>query len=151
MATISKTVNKELDITVYTVQGQAIYEEIRGEIDEYYRGALTKYVLWDFSEADSDMLLKPDEVRKLADQVSTEGKTRRGGFDLLIVPDNLKYALARIFNAYSEILNNDNGALKTVIFRKNDDAYAWIRQDMKFGKSDWQMPAREGTADESIV
>ena len=142
MTAILQVVNKELDITVYTVQGVVGYEELRAEIEKYYRGPLTKYVLWSFTEPGVDVNLKPGELRKLAELVNTEGKARRGGSDLLIIPDTVKYSLASTYIAYTEILNSDKDALKTVIFRKNDDAYKWIREDMKYAKSDWPAPDR---------
>ena len=151
MATISKDINKELNIAIYTVHGVAGYDDIRAEIDKYYSGPLTRYVIWDFSEKGTDVNLKPDEVRKLADAVCAQSKARRGCYDLLVIPNNMQYALVRIFIAYIEINNNQDGDLKTVMFHKTKDAYRWIHEEMMFGKTDWLLPPREGSVEKPLM
>jgi hypothetical protein len=127
MAKITLQYDKVLDAVMYTIEGDLEYSELAEAINEYYKGTMTKYTVWDFSAANLRFL--DEETKKLAVQVCALGKARRGGYDLLVVSGVLKYALARVYAVYSELTQKDPGCLKPVIFRTKEDALAWINRN----------------------
>jgi hypothetical protein len=133
MITVSH--DKELDAAIYTIEGDVEYAEVRDAIDRYYKGALTKYTIWDYSKANRGKHLTGDETQKLGIQVSSLGVARPQGFDLLIVPNIVQYGLARMYQAYSEIAKKDTKTLKSKIFRNREDAIAFIRQNERLLKA----------------
>ena len=139
MNKLTLSVNKELDITIYTASGEVNYEEICEVINDHYKGPLTKYVILDYSAPSANSILTPGEVRLLAKLVCEKRKAQPG-YCAFIVSDSVKYERARIFAAHTEVISCDEGGLKTLIFRNMDEAMTWIRHDTKFVKSDWQPP-----------
>ncbi len=75
---------QELNATVFTLEPDAVYTDMRDGIDEFYRGELSKYMLLDFSKLDKH--LTSEEVMKIGQQMRRLGKSRKGGFDLIVVP-----------------------------------------------------------------
>ncbi|MBN1824020.1 MAG: hypothetical protein JW803_06860 [Endomicrobiales bacterium] len=136
MGNIGVTHDKEFDIAIYTLEGDVTYADIRDAIDEYYDGKLTKYTLWDFSMMDLPKNFTGEHARLLGGQVNTLGKERpEGAVDLIIVPDIVQFGLARVYAAYSEFFGDKPGTLKTMIFRKKDDALRWVRGNEKMEKA----------------
>ena len=129
MSSITISIDKELDITTYTIEEDATYLDIHDAIDDYFKDIPTKYTIWDFSKLKKH--LTSDEVRMLAEQVGTLGKDRKEGGDLIIVPNILQYGLARMYTAYIETVKKSPAAFKTLVFRKKEDAMDWIRQNAK--------------------
>ncbi|MBN1621780.1 MAG: hypothetical protein JW871_04235 [Endomicrobiales bacterium] len=120
------THDKELDLVVYTAKGDINFGDLYDEIARYYEGPLTRYTMWDFTE--SKVHLSSDDVNRIADQVRKAGTARKGGLDAIIVSDVLKYALARMYGAYMEIVGKDADILKTEIFYRKKNAMAHIKR-----------------------
>lgn len=49
MAEIVTTADRGADLTVRTVTGEVMAQEILGAMASYYAGGTTRFVLWDFS------------------------------------------------------------------------------------------------------
>jgi hypothetical protein len=130
MGTITVSVDQEWDIAIYTLEGDITYSEIRDAIDQYYRGMLTRYTLWDFSAVVFEQELTSQEIQQLARQVSAAGDVRRGGFDVIVVPSILKYGLARMYAAYTEYTQKDPEVLRTLVFYTKDAALSWIKDNV---------------------
>jgi len=125
MEKISFYVNKELNSTIFTIEKDAVYANMRDGIEEFYRGEFTKYMLLDFSNHEKP--LSSEEIMLTGQQMMRLGKLRKGGFDLIVVPDLLQYGLGRMYAAYVETL--DPAALQTKIFRSKEAAIQWIKDN----------------------
>jgi len=119
--------NKELDAAIYTIEGDVEYTEIRDAIDNYYRGMITKYTIWDYSKASPGKHLTGDDTRKIGLQVHALGKARPDGVDLIVVPGIVQYGIARIYYGYADMLSASK--LKTHIYRNMKDALEFIRKN----------------------
>ena len=118
--------NNELDIAIYSLEGEISYEDVRGAIDEYYKGKLTKYTIWDFSMVVLFNLVTLSEVKLLERQVSEESRKRPGCYDILVVPDQFKYGLAKMYSVYAQVSFDTTRTVKTIIVKTIDEARAWI-------------------------
>ena len=128
-ANIEIEIDKELDMTVFTVAGEIPFTRVLGAVKEYYKGKLTKYTLWDFSGADLAKYFTGAEARELGSLVSVYGKNRPGGFDLIIVTGLLPFGLARMYAAYADMSRHDPLALKAMVFRSKGAALDWVRKN----------------------
>jgi len=81
MEKISFYVNKELNSTIFTIEKDAVYANMRDGIEEFYRGEFTKYMLLDFSNHEKP--LSSEEIMLTGQQMMRLGKLRKGGFDLI--------------------------------------------------------------------
>lgn len=126
MNNIIKTVIEEIDTTIFELQGDAVYIDMKEGIDEFYNGKLTKYAIFDFEKLKKH--LSSDEITLIAKQMSTLGKVREHGFDFIIVPTLLQYGLGRMYYAYFE--SSDPIALKTKVMRSREEAIKWIRNNI---------------------
>lgn len=127
MGMISLTIDKEWNIALHVLRGDVDYTEIHAAIEQFYKGTLTRYTIWDFTDAVVDRLTIGD-IQRLGSEVSTAGKARLYGADVLIVSNQLKFGFARIYAAYADLTHTDPAALKTGVVRSRDEAYAWIKQ-----------------------
>ena len=126
---IKVILDKELDAAIYTVEGDVEYSEICDVINKYYKGPLTKYTIGDYSKANPGKHLTAEETKQLGLQVQTLSNARPNGFDLLVVPGIVQYGVARVYRAYSEFTGTNTPKLTLKIFKKLEDAVAFIRQN----------------------
>jgi hypothetical protein len=133
MATITVFIDKELDIAEFMVQGVLTYQELRGTIEQYYKGTLTKYTVWDFTDTDIQKIWK-NQVLLIGRQVDIFGNARDKCFDVIIAPDIIHYGLAMIYASYFEIIHRKPDSVKTMVFRSREDAFAWIRENSEIEK-----------------
>ena len=126
MATIKVYFDKELDVAEYKVEGTLTYQELHDAIDQYYKGTLTKYTMWDFTETDAEKFWK-NEVRQIVNQVDSALKARKNCYDLIVVPGLIQFGVAMIYESYIELIHKRTDDVKTMVFRSREDAYAWIR------------------------
>lgn len=122
MGNVSITKNNDINMAVYSFEGDTAYDGIREEIDRYYSGPLSKYKICDFTK--SDLSVSSREVVLLAEQIRLRGRARRGCYDAIVVPSLLYYGFARMYVAYAEYTHKDPEALKILIFRSMDQAVA---------------------------
>jgi len=128
MGKMTKYIDKKLNAVVYTLDKDAGCSDMLEELEAYYKGSLTKYVVVDFTGIIKH--LTNDEIKKIADRMKLLGKARRGGYDVVVVKGLLQYGLARIYCAHTA--DADAGALKTIVMRSVDEALTWLRQNEAF-------------------
>lgn len=128
MAEIKRIYNEDYDIAVFNIKGIITYPEMKDIIDVYYGGQLTKYTIFDFTEADVKQHFTTHEAQLLGGQVQRLGITRKNAVDVIIVPDLFQYGLARIYAAYSEMVQTSD-SLRTMIFRSKESAMDWIKKN----------------------
>ena len=133
MAAIKVFIDKELDVAEFRVEGILTYQELRDAIARYYSGTLTKYTVWDFTNADVKNF-RNNELMQIGNQVNLAGKAREKCFDVIIVPGLIHYGLARVYAGYSEAIQKKSDALKTMVFRSREHAFNWIRENSRMAK-----------------
>ena len=125
MGVITVTVDKSLDLTINTAGEEIEYEEIRARIEAFYRGMVTKHVMWDFSHVKT-FNLSAEEIERLAEFTSRMGKgSRRGGCNVIVTRRELIFGFSRMFAAYAEFSESDQ---KNGIFPSREAAFKWIAQ-----------------------
>ena len=128
MGTIEIEVDKNLDLTVYTLKVGVSYEELSNAITQYYtQGKMTKYILLHFTK-DSSAKLTREQVGLLGKQMGIASKVRTGGYDLIVVSNILGYGLAHIYNTCVGMVKKDSEGPKTLIFRTKENALNWIEE-----------------------
>ena len=130
MGNVRVEIDKNLDITIHTLEGAVTYTETRDAIDKYYKGTLTKYTIWDFSKASQNIQFTFDELRALGSQTSKLGKARPEGYDLIIVSNVLDYGFARVYSGYSQVVQTDGA--KAMVFHSREEALKWIIEKEAF-------------------
>ena len=135
MGKITSEYNKEFDVMVYTLEGAITYAEMLEAINGYYKGTLTKYTVWDFTNANMLKYFTTDEIKMLAQLVRSLGEARKGGLDALVVPGLLKFGLARMYGVYSDMTKANETSLKSLIFHTKNEAITWIRQTSMFAQT----------------
>ena len=131
MGEIVKTLDTVLDIAAYTLEGEVSYEDVRGAIDDYYKGKLTRYTVWDFSKVILFNLVTLSEVKLLERHVAEKSKERPGCYDVLVVPDKIKYGLAKMYSVYAQVSFDNIHSVRTVIVHSYEEALAWITSNEK--------------------
>ena len=131
---IAVFVDKELDAAIYTIKGDVKYGEIRDEIDKYFKGAFTKYTVWDFSKSNPDKNMTADEIKQLGSYVSESAKGHQHRFDLIVVPNIEQYGDARMYQAYSETTPKETRNYNSIVFREMEEAIEFIRNNEKSAK-----------------
>ena len=130
MGKMTNNVDKQLNAAIYTLEKDAGCSDMMDELNAYYKGTLTKYVVLDFTRIEKH--LTNNEIIKIADKMKLLGKARRGGYDIVVVRGLLQYGLARIYSAYTA--DADPGALRTIVLRSVDEALSWMRHNETFNK-----------------
>jgi hypothetical protein len=122
MSTISKHVDPDANITVYTVEGRIHADEIVDEITRFYKGDVTLNVLWDLSNSDVKDLTA-DQVRTIAHIPREKADKRKGGKTAIVAPVDMTFGLSRMYGSLTE----SNGyPFETHIFRHLTDACTWL-------------------------
>jgi len=90
MNNISKLVDHQANLTVYIVSGEVSSEDIKTEIQRFYKGNITKDVLCDLSECDVSKVTFKD-VQNLAYIPRKHYKTRTGGKTAIVADRDITY------------------------------------------------------------
>ncbi|MGA2091590.1 MAG: hypothetical protein ABSH12_09065 [Endomicrobiales bacterium] len=125
--TFSVSLVKELDVTIYSFEGNTTYGDIHDAITQYFKGPQTRYTMWDLSEALFKRDLTRQEIQQLARYGNELGRPQKRRCDLIIVPVLLTYGMARMYAAYADLINDDTEAFKTLIFRTRDAGLSWVK------------------------
>jgi len=93
MVTIKIITDKTLDITINTAHEEIGYRDIIEQIDRFYKGHITRNVIWDFTHTDKTNLSE-EEIRQIALRTIRAGKARQNGCNAIVVRKGLQYGLA---------------------------------------------------------
>ena len=122
MALIETTVDKNRQLTIQTITGEATFDEIARAIKTYYEGVVTKFVLWDSSQALFDKV-KASEVEALAAVAKRYSSCRQGGKTALVFSSDLGFGIGRMFDTHHEILASK---ISHASFRSREEAFKWL-------------------------
>ena len=122
MAKIQKSVEMESDLTIMTVHGQVTADMIIEALVDFYQGAFTSKLIWDYTGADLTQV-KNDELRHISSVAVTYATLRREGRTAIIVPEALGFGLGRM---YEIICENDENPIHYNVFKNIKKAREWL-------------------------
>jgi hypothetical protein len=126
MSEFSITYNKDKNLAIGVHSGTCGFQDTLNSIKIYYQGTITKYSITDFSKAQL-LSVTGKEIEFLAEYMVQASKVRPpGSYDFLVVPDLLKYGLARMYHSYLELTTKSGEHLKTEVYRTMEEALAEV-------------------------
>ena len=122
MTEIKKIKDEENKITIYTVSGKFLFDQIIDLIKKFYIDELTLNVIFDLTNADMSAITA-GEIERIVEISSKYAHLREGGKTAFISSSDLSYGLTRMYEVFAEIKNHPvtQGAFKNL-----DDAISWI-------------------------
>ena len=122
MAQIQSTTDKDRDTTLLVVTGTVTSEDVIRGLRDFYATTCTANALWDFSGSN----LQDARLEQLAAVLAAAkayGHLRQGGKTALVVPSDLGFGLARMYESMAELKNHP---VEHGVFRSRTDALAWL-------------------------
>jgi hypothetical protein len=117
------TIYTSMDMTTITIIGQLTFEKGLSTIKRLYNEKLSKFIIWDFREADIQ-LLTSDNIEKIIQYVKKNAYKRPSGAkSALLVTRDFEYAIMRMVQIYAEIHEIE---IKYKIFYDYQDAMNWF-------------------------
>lgn len=110
------------DLTVKTVTGKVSTHEMIGVIEKFYSDQPTKYVIWNFMEADGTQI-SPKDIETINRTISKHSYKRIGGKTALVVSRDYAYGMSRLHQVSAE---NHGINITYYITRNMEDAVRWI-------------------------
>jgi hypothetical protein len=122
MGSIETTKEVSSELTVNIVKGQIMYGDLVKWIANYYSGTVTKFILWNFTEADlSDITV--EEFKNIAEVVKRKSDLRIDGKSALVFSKDLEFGLGRMFEVFSE---SEDIEFEFKSFRSITEAKKWL-------------------------
>lgn len=125
MAKITKSYDSVLDLTVFKVEGEAIFDEIWEQTRTFLGGKPSKLTIWDFTMG-TLAPISGQEMEGLAKRGSAISPKIEGGKAALVTPYDLDYGIVRAFQVFSEI---ESFPLEIEVFRDMNTAWKWLIPD----------------------
>ncbi len=124
---IETQLDRERDITIFTVQGDFTAQQASEVIAVFYDGEPTTHVLWDFSDATFGNISAgvPQQIAGVAQQHTD--MSRPGGKTALVFTTDIGFGLGRMFGTFREL---QGAATQYRTFRSRDDAERWLGADL---------------------
>lgn len=126
MSAIITNIDRDADLTIHTIEGAFTWKDVIATIDEYYRGQATTFVIWDYSDARNEHCSE-DNLKAIARAAGKYVHVRAGGKTALVVPTDLLFGMARVFEALAEA---ENMPIAIQCFRYISEASAWLKSDV---------------------
>jgi hypothetical protein len=119
---IETIVDEKKDLTIHKCSGDLTKQEILDTIHSFYGGDPTLYTLWDLSNASVNSF-SSDAVRNIFTLIQRIGSRRQGGKTAVVVPEDLGYGMARMFQIMSD---TNDFPFKIKVFRYYGEASQWL-------------------------
>lgn len=93
-------------------------------LESFYKNP-TKNILLDFSgRADTSLILKTEDLAKIFNHLSFQKENRPEGKTAIVAPDDLRFGMSRIAEAFAEI---EKLPWEMKAFRSIDKAINWLK------------------------
>jgi hypothetical protein len=122
MAVVKTKIDSSASLTLHTVNGVITTAEILNVVDDYYKGTITKLILWNFFESDVNQI-SVEDVRMLARLTKKYCKSRPGGKTALVFGRSVDYGVGRMFQILSG-MSDDN--VEFMPFSDMSSALEWL-------------------------
>ena len=122
-ANIETNLDENNNLTSYIVQGTLLPDQIIATIHEFYSEKPTKYVLWNFSQAQIAQISNNDikEIVKIVTKCADRNIVLKTA---LVFSEDGAFGLGRMFETLAEL---EETPQQFMSFRNIDDAYKWLR------------------------
>lgn len=104
MASIETVVDSQNDLSVFTVNGALMVDEIIERVEEFYTRHPTKLVLWIMGEVDLTAITSAGIERIIQKAKKHSGK-RQEGKTAIVGSKDIDYGMARMYEAYTGFAN----------------------------------------------
>ena len=122
MGSIETVKDFDKKLTTNIAKGEFSCDELLDWVRDYYSGAVTELILWDFSKADISKITN-EEFQKIANEVKKVSNTRAGGKTALVFSQDIGFGLGRMYETFSDISNMPFGYRS---FRSISEAKHWL-------------------------
>ncbi len=122
MTKIQKTIDKENQITIFTVSGEFFFDQIVDVVKQFYLSEFTLNIIFDLNKADMSALTA-GQMEEIVKGAKEYAHLREGGKTALIMSRDLNYGIARMFETYCEIKGHP---IAYNVFKNIDEAMTWI-------------------------
>ena len=122
MGSIETVKDFDKKLTTNVAEGEFSCDELLDWVRNYYLGAVTELILWDFSKADISKITN-EELRKIANEVKKVSNTRAGGKTALVFSQDIGFGLGRMYEAFSRI---SSMPFEYRTFRSISEAKDWL-------------------------
>lgn len=122
MAHIQKRTEKKNDLTILVVHGRVTADQIIEALVDFYKGAFTPKLIWDYTDADLTGV-KNDELRQISSVALGYAHLRKDGQTAIVMPATLGFGLGRM---YEIICENDENPINYNIFKDIKKAREWM-------------------------
>lgn len=122
MGTIETTFDIAKELTVVTATGKMQADDFREWTARYYRGTVTRLVLWNIVQADLSEL-KSDDIRNDAKHTKDLADIRRGGKTAIVSGNSLAYGLSRMLEAFYDL---ESVPFEVQVFHSMEKAMEWL-------------------------
>lgn len=109
-------------LTMIKASGKFEAQEMFDWLNNYYAGKVTKFILWDFAQADLSAL-KTEELRAFAAEARLRARSRKGGKTALVFSRDSNFGLGRLFEALAEM---EAVPFEVRSFRSMKKARSWL-------------------------
>ena len=122
MPQIQTSFDQDRNLTILTLTGPVAAADLVGALRDFYAGPCTARALWDFTGSDLHNAKMVDLAAVLA-AAKTLAPRRAGGKTALVMPSDLGFGLARMYDSMAELKNHPVGH---GVFRNREDALHWL-------------------------
>lgn len=122
MASIDVRLETDLDLTVFTVHGDLLAEEIIHAIQTEYASTPTGNILWDLTDSTIEHITV-DGFRRVATVARALRTSGSGAKTAYVGGEDLGYGLLRMYTALAEAAGIQ---VQYEVFRSLQEAYKWL-------------------------
>ena len=122
MARIQTTIDQNGDTTLLVITGTVTSEDVIDGMRNFYGNICTSKLIWDFSRSDLQNA-KSEQLAAVLAAAKSYAHLRSGGRTALVVPQDLGFGLARMYDSMAMLQNHP---VAHGVFRNRDEAVAWL-------------------------
>ncbi len=127
MAKITKSYESDIDLTIFTVEGEITFDEAWEQTRIFYLNEKpSKLALWNFMLG-TLAPISSQEMEVLVKRTETIATRKEGEKVAFVAPKDIDYGMARVFQALSE---PKSSPLEIEIFRDMDTAQKWLMPNL---------------------
>ncbi len=122
MATIETSIDLHCQLTIHTVTGEMVFDEIVQKVKTYNESGPTKFILWDLTKA-STSNITPSQVEAFVVLTQQYASLRKGGKTAIVISSDSGFGLARIYDIQHDIRGSE---IPHMSFRSKEPALQWL-------------------------
>jgi hypothetical protein len=123
IVSIKKTLQKDLSLTILTVNGKITSEDLIQFCEDLCNHGMTRHLLWDLTNADLTRITK-GEIEQIAKVGKSYADLRINGKTAFLAHQDLQFGLSRMYQAATEIKEHP---IQHCVFRDMEKAIAWLK------------------------